>query len=80
MAVIKPKTRKKLSKLLARLVKRHGAEMALALVTGIISSLAAARADKAPKKVKRAKAERLEKQARPVKSARPLVTRKRAAM
>ena len=41
MAVMKKSVRKKLSKYLARLVKKHGAEMTLALVTGIVSSLAA---------------------------------------
>lgn len=40
MALIKRKTRKKVSKQLNKLVKRHGAEMALALVTGIISNIA----------------------------------------
>ena len=53
MAVIKRRTRKKLTKQLSKLVKRHGAEMALALVTGIISSLAADRADKEARKVER---------------------------
>jgi hypothetical protein len=41
MALIKRKTRKKLTKQLNKIVKRHGAEMALALVTGILSNLAA---------------------------------------
>ena len=41
MALIKRKTRKKLSKQLTKLVKKHGAEMALALVTGIVSGVAA---------------------------------------
>ena len=40
MALIKRKTRKKVSKQLNKLVKRHGADMALALVTGIISNIA----------------------------------------
>ena len=53
MAVIKRRTRKKLTKQLSKLVKRHGAEMALALVTGIISSLAADRADKEMRKADR---------------------------
>ena len=53
MAVIKRDTRKKLTKQLSKLVKRHGAEMALALVTGIISSLAADRADKEARKAER---------------------------
>jgi hypothetical protein len=43
MAVIKQKTRKRLSKVLARLVKKHGPEMTLALVTGIISAHVAER-------------------------------------
>jgi|SRR5687767_13497523 len=72
MAVMKKSVRKKLSKYLARLVKKHGAEMTLALVTGIVSSLAAdqqARADrKAAKPEKRA---RSEKMARPEKAAKP---------
>jgi hypothetical protein len=50
MAVIKQKTRKRLSKVLARLVKKHGPEMTLALVTGIISAQVAERSNKAPKK------------------------------
>ena len=41
MAVIKRKIRKKLTKQLAKLVKKHGPEMALALVSGIVSALAA---------------------------------------
>ncbi len=41
MALIKRKTRKKLTKQLNKLLKRHGAEMALALVTGFLSNLAA---------------------------------------
>ena len=50
MAVMKKSVRKKLSKYLTRLVKKHGAEMTLALVTGIVSSIAAddnAKADRA---------------------------------
>src|SRR5207342_1565018 len=50
MAVIKKSVRKKLSKLLERLVKKHGAEMTLALVTGIVSSLAADQQAKADRK------------------------------
>ena len=89
MAVIKQKTRKKLSKQLGRLVKRHGAEMTLALVTGIISSLAAARADKVSKKAKEAaraekgkdkeKLVRTVKVVRPAKAARPAVVVRRRA-
>ena len=52
MALIKGKTRRKLSKQLNKLVKKHGAEMALALVSGIVSSLAAGGRDKADKKAK----------------------------
>ena len=76
MAVIKQKTRKKLSKQLSKLVKRHGAEMTLALVTGIISSLAAARANKASKKTKGAA--KPDRAARPVRPVRPMAVRKRA--
>jgi hypothetical protein len=78
MALIKRKTRKRLTKDLTKLVKKHGAEMALALVTGIISGLAA-------EGVGRKKKASLEKVARPAKSAplekpepRPIVVRKRA--
>ena len=64
MAVMKKSVRKKLSKYLERLIKKHGAEMTLALVTGIVSSIAAdgkAKEDrdearKAAKELKRAKA------------------------
>ena len=78
MAVMKKSVRKKLSKHLARLVKKHGAEMTLALVTGIVSSLAAdqqARADrkagKAAKPEKRAKPERRPKPEKPDKQEKP---------
>lgn len=54
MAVIKRKTRKKLTKQLARLVKRHGAERTLAMVTGIVSSLAREGAGKAARKTRAA--------------------------
>lgn len=40
MAVIKKKTRKRLSKQLKKIVKKHGAEMTLALVTGIVTAAA----------------------------------------
>ena len=70
MAVMKKSVRKKLSKYLERLVKKHGAEMTLALVTGIVSTLAAdqqARADR-----KAAKSEkRPEKGVKPEKAANP---------
>jgi len=56
MAVMKKSTRKKLSKQLNKLIKRHGPEMALALVTGIVGALASDRAAKpAKKKAKKAK-------------------------
>jgi hypothetical protein len=69
MAVMKKSVRKKLSKHLARLVKKHGAEMTLALVTGIVSSLAAGQQAKADRKA--AKAAKPEKHAKPEKTARP---------
>jgi hypothetical protein len=53
MAVIKKKTRKKLSKQLNKLVKRHGPETTLAFVTGIVS---AATTETNPKPRSRAKA------------------------
>src|SRR5215204_7538762 len=71
MAVMKKTVRKKLSKYLERLVKKHGAEMTLALVTGIVSSLAAdiqAKVDRKAKAGKAAKAKRADKAAR---AARP---------
>jgi hypothetical protein len=67
---IKKKTRKKLSKQLNKLVKRHGPEMALALVTGIVS---AAAAENTPKVKSRTKAA-----AKPVAKA-PII-RKRVAV
>jgi len=39
MAVIKRKTRKKLSKQLKKVVKKHGTEVTLSLVSGIVSGL-----------------------------------------
>jgi hypothetical protein len=82
MAVMKKSVRKKLSKYLERLVKKHGAEMTLALVTGIVSSLAAdnqAKADRKAKAKKAAKADRRDKaetatkpkKGKPDKGARP---------
>ena len=56
MAVMKKSTRKKLSKQLNKLIKQHGAEMALALVTGIVGALASERANKPAKKSKSSKA------------------------
>lgn len=51
MAIIKRKLRKKLAKVLGRIVKRHGPDMALALATGIVTQLASDA--KPPKKPKR---------------------------
>ena len=67
MAVMKKSVRKKLSKYLTRLVNKHGAEMTLALVTGIVSSLAAdnqAKADRKAKAKAKAKAGKAAKDAR----------------
>ena len=69
MAVMKKSVRKKLSKYLDRLVKKHGAEMTLALVTGIVSSLAADRQARADRKA--GKAAKPDKRAKPEKTARP---------
>jgi hypothetical protein len=75
MAVMKKGVRKKLSKSLARLIKKHGAEMTLALVTGIVSSLAAdqqAKADrKAAKAAKAAAAAKPHKRVIPERMSRP---------
>jgi hypothetical protein len=81
MAVMKKSVRKKLSKYLERLIKKHGAEMTLALVTGIVSSIAAdgrakadrAEARRAAKEGKRSKAGKVEKadRAQPENAARP---------
>ena len=72
MAVMKKKTRRKLSKQLNKLIKLHGAEMALALVTGIVSALAADRKTKADKKQKSksgpAKGEKAAKAGKPAKA------------
>ncbi len=68
MAVMKKNVRKKLSKYLARLVKKHGAEMALALVTGIVSSLAADNQAKADRKTKAGKAAKARKAAKAAKA------------
>jgi hypothetical protein len=54
MAVMKKSVRKKLSKYLVRLIRKHGAEMTLALVTGIVSSLAADQQAKADRKAAKA--------------------------
>jgi hypothetical protein len=67
MAVMKKSTRKKLSKQLNKLIKQHGAEMALALVTGIVGALASERANKPPKKSKRSKKDKAAKAAKAAK-------------
>jgi len=71
MAVLKKKVRKKLAKYLTRLVKKHGAEMTLALVSGIVGSIAAESPAKDTKKARVRKAA-----ARP--AVRTIVVRKRA--
>ena len=73
MAVIKKSVRKKLSKYLERIVKKHGAEMTLALVTGIVSSLAADQQDKAKAKADRkaGKAAKPDKRGKAGKGSRP---------
>jgi hypothetical protein len=90
VAVMKKKTRRKLSKQLNKLIKLHGAEMALALVTGIVSALAAeqksrtdrkqkeksAKSGKAAKPDRAAKAEKTAKPAKP--PVRAVAVRKRA--
>ena len=68
MAVMKKSTRKKLSKQLNKLIKQHGAEMALALVTGIVSALASERSTRAAKNAKKAKKA---KSAKPDKTPKP---------
>ena len=85
MAVMKKSTRKKLSKQLNKLIKQHGAEMALALVTGIVSALASERTTKAAKKSKSKKADKAYKAEKAPKAAklekapaRTVVIRKRA--
>jgi hypothetical protein len=71
MALIKRKTRKKLSKQLNKLVKRHGAEMALALVTGIVSNLATDAAEKTSKREKSAKKKKPAKEPAPARTREP---------
>ena len=78
MAVMKKKTRRKLSKQLNKLIKLHGAEMALALVTGIVSALAADRKTKADRKqnakgAKAGKVVKAEKPSKAEKAAKPPV-------
>ena len=89
VAVMKKKTRRKLSKQLNKLIKLHGAEMALALVTGIVSALAAERRSRADRKQKQknaksgkaAKPDRAAKSEKTAKAAKPaakaVVVRKR---
>jgi hypothetical protein len=89
VAVMKKKTRRKLSKQLNKLIKLHGAEMALALVTGIVSALAAERRSRADRKQKQknaksgkaAKPDRAAKSEKTAKPAKPaanaVVVRKR---
>jgi hypothetical protein len=89
VAVMKKKTRRKLSKQLNKLIKLHGAEMALALVTGIVSALAAERRSRADRKQKQKNAKsgkaakpdraaKSEKTAKPAKpAAKAVVVRKR---
>jgi hypothetical protein len=74
MAIVKRKTRKKLSKQLTKLVKKHGAEAALALVTGIVSNLTT---DGAKKRTDAKKAERKDKEKESA-PAKPVVVRPRA--
>jgi len=79
MAVMKKSIRKKLSKQLNKLIKRHGAEMALALVTGIVGALAADRPQKPPKKSKSARAAKLTKVDKPEKApVKTVVVRRRS--
>jgi hypothetical protein len=75
VAVMKKKTRRKLSKQLNKLIKLHGAEMALALVTGIVSALAADQKTKADRKQnsKGGRAGKAEKPAKGEKAAKPPV-------
>jgi hypothetical protein len=89
VAVMKKKTRRKLSKQLNKLIKLHGAEMALALVTGIVSALAAERKSRADRKQKQKNAKsgkaakpdraaKSEKTAKPARlAAKAVVVRKR---
>jgi glutamate-1-semialdehyde aminotransferase len=79
MAVMKKSTRKKLSKQLNKLIKQHGAEMALALVTGIVGALASERANKPAKKSKSSKGEKAAKVAKPEKApVKTVIIRKRS--
>jgi hypothetical protein len=78
VAVMKKKTRRKLSKQLDKLIKLHGAEMALVLVTGIVSALAAERKNKADKKRKSAKSGKAAKPAKAAKAGPPAKAEKAA--
>jgi hypothetical protein len=64
MAVMKKSARKKISKQLNKLIKQHGAEMALALVTGIVGALASERANRPAKKSKSSKRDKAAKAAK----------------
>jgi hypothetical protein len=75
---MKKKTRRKLSKQLNKLIKLHGAEMALALVTGIVSALAADRKNKADKKQKSAGSASSAKQAKAASAGKPAKAEKAA--
>jgi hypothetical protein len=75
MAVMKKKIRRKLSKQLNKLIKLYGAEMALALVTGIVSALAAERSNKVAKKQKGGARKAAKASKPPVKT---IVVRRRA--
>jgi len=72
VAVMKKKTRRKLSKQLKKLIKLHGAEMALALVTGIVSALAADQKTRADRK-QHSKGARAGKAGKAEKAAKPPV-------
>jgi hypothetical protein len=79
MAVMKKSTRKKLSKQLNKLIKQHGAEMALALVTGIVGALASERANKPAKKSKKPKGDKAPKVAKPARApVKTVIVRKRS--
>jgi hypothetical protein len=75
---MKKKTRRKLSKQLNKLIKLHGAEMALALVTGIVSALAADQKNKADKKQRSAGSASAAKQAKAASAGKPAKAEKAA--
>jgi hypothetical protein len=79
MAVMKKSTRKKLSKQLNKLIKLHGADMALALVTGLVGALASERSLKPAKKSKISMGDKPAKVAKPEKApVKTVIIRKRA--